>query len=153
MTDLPGLIFLGLRVSLAVLLYLFLFWSVKTIWRDFQLTRTNASQAPIIPLILIFDRSEEESTHVLMNAENIVGRSIEADIHLPDETVSSHHARIFYEQKRWWIEDLNSSNGIYLNEIFLDQPAVLADKDILRLGNITAQVQIPDNQSISAENL
>lgn len=153
MTDLPGLIFLGLRASLAVLLYLFLFWAVKTIWRDFKQTRINASQAPLIPLILIFHLLEEESMHVLVNAENIVGRSIEADIQLPDETVSSHHARIYYEQKRWWIEDLNSSNGIYLNEIFLDQPAVLADKDILRLGNITAQVQIPDTLSISAEKL
>ena len=143
MSDLPGLIFLGLRAGLAIALYLFLFWAIRIIWRDFQQTRSQVAYESVSPIILVFHLQDEESHHVLVNPEYLIGRSHKADIHLPDETVSSDHARVYYDRKRWWLEDLNSSNGTYLNETFLDQPTVLADQDFIRVGKIVVLVQIP----------
>ncbi len=147
MTELPGLILLSLRAGLFIALYLFLFWAVRIIWKDFQQARASAAEEHISPLILVIQHNDEEVSHVLINPEYMIGRSPKADIHIPDETVSSEHARVFYDHKRWWLEDLGSSNGTYLNELPLDQPVVLADQDLIRLGKITSQIQIPETQS------
>lgn len=44
-----------------------------------------------------------------------VGRAEDNDIHLDDPMLSSHHARITTFFKASHIEDLNSTNGTYLN--------------------------------------
>ena len=44
-----------------------------------------------------------------------VGRHPDCGLHIPSQYVSRRHARIFFEQGSWWIEDLNSSNGVYID--------------------------------------
>ncbi len=43
--------------------------------------------------------------------EYIVGRYPTNDIVIPDPYVSRRHARIFYKDGEWYIEDLDSTNG------------------------------------------
>jgi len=52
--------------------------------------------------------------------------------------LSRRHARLFAQDNRYWIEDLNSVNWTYLNQQRLtpDQPTSLNDGDLLRLGNV-----------------
>jgi len=45
----------------------------------------------------------------------IVGRDPGCDIVIPDPYVSRRHARIFYRDGRWYIEDLGSRNGTYVD--------------------------------------
>lgn len=56
----------------------------------------------------------------LQPANNIIGRDITNDIvitqDLPGwETVSPQHARIYRQDSRWILEDLNAMNGVYIN--------------------------------------
>lgn len=44
-----------------------------------------------------------------------IGRANDNDLHIPDITVSSYHARIFTYLDASYIEDLGSTNGTYLN--------------------------------------
>ena len=44
-----------------------------------------------------------------------IGRSAECEVSLQDSHVSRVHARCFPESGQWWLEDLNSSNGTYVN--------------------------------------
>ncbi len=70
-----------------------------------------------------------------------IGRSTENDIALTSTSVSRKHARIFKEGNAIYIEDLNSSNGIFIdgvktkNKILFDvaRGARLADADGLHL--------------------
>jgi len=45
----------------------------------------------------------------------LIGRASACDICLGDETVSRHHARLFFRDGEWIVQDLNSTNGTLLN--------------------------------------
>lgn len=142
MTDLPGILLLGLRFALAICLYGFLFWALRILWKSLETSKTTEVKTPP-PLTLKITADDDHSDHTLIQTENLIGRSGECAIQLTNTTVSNLHARIYYAQAHWWIEDLNSSNGTYLNGMQIDQPAVLADQDYLSLGSLTGIVEIP----------
>lgn len=56
--------------------------------------------------------------------------------------VSRRHARIFFQNDQFYIEDLGSTNGTYLNGVRLDpySPRPLGEGDELRLGQIAIRV-------------
>lgn len=61
-----------------------------------------------------------------------------ADICLDEcRVVSRRHARISCEQEQYYLEDLGSKNGTYLNGIELeaDTPVLLKDKTVIRFAN------------------
>ncbi|MGB9802604.1 FHA domain-containing protein, partial [Desulfofundulus sp.] len=68
-----------------------------------------------------------------------LGRGEHNDLVVPDPFSSQEHAVIFLRGDQYWVQDLASLNGTYLNEVRLDRPAVLADGDRLRIGSVTFQ--------------
>ena len=57
----------------------------------------------------------------------IIGRESGNAIEIPDKRVSRRHARIFPAGDRWWVEDLSSANGTYLNGKRIGKSQLLAD--------------------------
>ena len=51
---------------------------------------------------------------ILEPGTDIIGRSPEAHVILPDRLVSRKHARISYYDGKWYIQDLGSRNGTYI---------------------------------------
>ena len=45
-----------------------------------------------------------------------IGRGLNNDIILEDTRVSRHHAQLRYRARRFWIADLGSTNGTYIND-------------------------------------
>jgi len=64
----------------------------------------------------------------------VIGRDPSADLVISSPGVSRRHARIFFNDGHYLVEDLNSSNHSYLNGQRLDSPQALAVGDILQLG-------------------
>ena len=64
-----------------------------------------------------------------------VGRTAGNDLILPDPTVSRYHARLTFRNGQWFLEDLKSSNGTYVNGVRINRPAPLMDGDELRMGD------------------
>ena len=62
-----------------------------------------------------------------------IGRTPDNDLCLEDPAVSAHHARIVQVQKVWFLEDLSSTNGSFVNEQRIDRRQ-LRDTDALRFG-------------------
>jgi serine/threonine protein kinase len=54
-----------------------------------------------------------------------IGRASDNDLVLNDSTVSRHHARVFFQDGYWYIEDLNSTHGTFLNGFPVDGRSVL----------------------------
>ncbi|MCB0077822.1 MAG: FHA domain-containing protein [Anaerolineales bacterium] len=63
-----------------------------------------------------------------------VGRHPGSDVYLPDRQVSREHARIFRTTKGFFIEDLRSKNGTFINGKRIHRPTRLHDGAIIQIG-------------------
>jgi pSer/pThr/pTyr-binding forkhead associated (FHA) protein len=141
-----GLILLLLRIALAIGLYTFLGWGLLTLWRDFKRqTSTLASRQP--PPITLLHLIEEETLPYQFNIPEItIGRDPACDCTLNDQTVSAQHTRLSYHQGQWWVEDLRSTNGTFLNQENVAVPLVITDGDELRCGQVIFSILIGDRE-------
>ncbi|MDW8222588.1 MAG: FHA domain-containing protein [Gemmatales bacterium] len=78
--------------------------------------------------------------------EAILGRHSQADIRLAAAEVSRHHCRFVFESGQWYVEDLGSLNGTYVNEEPV-QRAALQPGAILRVASQTFLVDWPQLDS------
>jgi pSer/pThr/pTyr-binding forkhead associated (FHA) protein len=70
-----------------------------------------------------------------LDSELVLGRGDQADIRLEDPFASSRHALIYEQGNIVVIEDLDSTNGTYLNEELLQTPRPLHPGDRVRIGD------------------
>jgi len=72
-----------------------------------------------------------------------IGRLKESDLCLLHENVSRQHAQVMYRAGVWFVVDLDSKWGTYLNGVRLTKhkPAALAGGDLLRIGPWTFRIQ------------
>jgi len=75
-----------------------------------------------------------------------IGRSPDADIRIEDRFASSVHARLYSRGATYYVEDLNSTNGTYLNGAVLEGEAELADLDEVKIGDteFRFELQVPE---------
>jgi hypothetical protein len=70
-----------------------------------------------------------------LDGDLVLGRGDRAEIRLEDPFASSSHARIYEQGGALVLEDLDSTNGTYLNEELLDTPRPLHPGDHVRIGD------------------
>ena len=73
-----------------------------------------------------------------------VGRSPDNDIALPDPLVSRYHFDIRWEDASWWINDLNSANGTFLDGNRITQKTRLEFPATLALGKASISLKVED---------
>lgn len=141
-----GPIVLALRLLLALALYVFLGWTLWTIWQDLKRSGVQAA-AQKIPIIRLEVRMNKRGPvlRAFSQPEIFLGRDPICDVHLDDETVSVRHAKLSYHHGQWWIEDLESTNGTTLNRGRLSTATVLTTGDEIRCGKARLIVDLgPD---------
>lgn len=74
-----------------------------------------------------------------------IGRSKKNDLVLADQWLSRNHAEIRRESSRFYICDLESRNGTYVNGMRLSQKVPLQNGDVITLGD--QQIRFDDNAS------
>lgn len=137
-----GIIVLVLRIIGAVCLYLFLGWAILTIWRELRLASQNLAKQQFPTLTITqLDGNETNEASFRIN-EIIVGRDESCEYSIPDETISSRHTRISYHHNQWWVEDLQSTNGTFLNEERIYTSTVIISGDDLRIGKVNFRITI-----------
>ena len=78
----------------------------------------------------------DTDTITLSFGELKIGRAADNDVRITNPTVSAHHARIFTYLNSSYVEDLNSSNGTFLNGKRIDKH-ILRPGDKLKVGSHT----------------
>ena len=150
-----GTILLILRLSMALALYAFLGWAVYTLWRDIKRQSELLAARRIPEITLVNHIGDETISHKFVAPELLVGRDKSCDLVLDEKTVSAEHVRLSYHHGSWWVEDLHSRNGTFLNLELLDTQAVLTSGDELQVGQEKLRIEIggniDDSASISAK--
>jgi serine phosphatase RsbU (regulator of sigma subunit) len=87
----------------------------------------------VVPKLIEMNEPNVGKEYPLEQEEIIIGRGSKCDIVISDEDVSRQHAKIVCKGKAYIIEDLNSTNGTFVNGNKAER-AVLNDLDRIRLG-------------------
>jgi hypothetical protein len=69
----------------------------------------------------IIKGNEEGKIFYIDRDEAVVGRHQECDIEVEDVEISRKHLRIYSENRRWFVQDLGSTNGTYVNKLRVDR--------------------------------
>ena len=143
MTDtMSGPIFLVLRLVLSGFLYAFFGWALWTLWRDLRQQNQLLHSVRPPALSLIAQTSKPEAAYRFTQLEVLVGRDPACDCCLDDITISARHARLSYHHGQWWVEDLHSRNGTFLNQQPVSEAVVLTTGDELRYGQLIFQISL-----------
>ena len=137
-----AIIALGLRFLLLLLAYAFVGWIGFLIYQDLKNTRSTGINIEVPTLSLSTQIKKEPVTKQFHNPEIIIGRDPTSDFPVLDEAISLQHCRLFFQQRHWWIEDLDSTNGTFVNEDPVETPVVLVKGDGIRLGRMHIDVNI-----------
>jgi hypothetical protein len=77
-----------------------------------------------------------------LQPETTLGSQAGNDLVLLDRYVSANHARLHWDGVTWWVEDLNSTNGTFVNQqrLLAGQAAVLPAGALLNVGDISFEM-------------
>lgn len=149
----------ALKFGLLVVLYLFLFWVSRSALRELRRTTQPAPEATGYHAIGPGGRAAASDAELvtvrgggLDAGERFdlfgglsIGRSSDADIRIEDRYASAVHARLYSRGASYYVEDMNSTNGTFLNGGLLDGEAELSDLDEIRIGDteFRFELQVP----------
>jgi len=91
--------------------------------------------------VLVIRRGPEQGKAFRLDTALVsLGRYAGNTITIADEAVSRHHARLKQAGDGYSIEDLNSANGLYVNDSRVTEPRPLKSGDVIRLGETVEMV-------------
>ena len=131
-----------LRIAFLVLLYLFLVSVLVVTWRDLTARQKSPSgygQGHVSGRLQVTNPGTTgfaTGDMIPLHPVTAIGRDLSNDIVLVDSFASAHHALLTYRQSRWWLEDLNSSNGTTVNGTLMNRPIPLDTGDIIGVGQV-----------------
>lgn len=120
------------------IIYMFIFLIIRMIYLDINsLSKHENFNGVYLKLLNRLDDLPYKLNDSYSIEEEIsLGRHNDNDIVLKDPYISKHHFRIVKDENEYFIEDLNSSNGTYVNGERIIDVKKLTYGDIIKVGNI-----------------
>lgn len=139
-----------LRVLFVFLLYFFLFQIVRTIARELRAVSIATAGGPAtraaatLPtaqfvLLMATEAGLPIGQRFVVRPGAVIGRREGSAILLNDTYISNEHARVFLNDGRWWVADLGSTNGTFVQNIRIERPTALTAGTEVRFGRIRLQ--------------
>ncbi len=133
---------LATKYVLAIVIYIFIFRIVRLIYLDIKTITAGENAVVLLPhvklLTPVIGKGGEAVAELypLVRPSILIGRSSKCAIFLPDPYISSEHARIEKQKEHYFIEDLKSANGTFLNNEKLTERTELKDGDRISIGGM-----------------
>lgn len=137
-----------IRLTLLAILYLFLWAVISAVWRDLRRApqQVSASYAlagmPRLHVVEPGGSALRAGEVIDLQPMTTVGRSATNTLVVQDETISARHAAIEYRDGRWWVHDLDSTNGTYVNRRRLAGTMELRPGDLVHAGRVAFQFAV-----------
>jgi pSer/pThr/pTyr-binding forkhead associated (FHA) protein len=145
-----------LKLFLLVLLYLFFFRVLRAVWTEVNARPAEAAAAPVgrpqrqprrparpgrsTPQLRLLEGAGPKGRSYPLVDELTLGRASGCQVTIDDSYCSQVHARIFPRDGTWYVEDLGSTNGTYLNRRRVAGPMVMKKRDRLQIGNTVLEM-------------
>jgi hypothetical protein len=125
-------------------LYLFLWAVVRVLLRDLRAAAREPG-AELGRLVVVSSPGGEPAVGAAfsLDAVTTLGRDVNATILIDDEFVSGIHAALTYRGRAWYLEDLGSTNGTFINGSRVEGVAATTFGDELQVGNVRLRLERP----------
>jgi pSer/pThr/pTyr-binding forkhead associated (FHA) protein len=165
----PSITLTALKLGFLALLYLFVYRIARAIVADLRQPKraapapapqgtgaasgqaqTAAPAAAPVPMkrkgkapasIAILDQKGKRTRAFKLTGPIQIGRADACHLRLPDTYVSQFHARIYPQDGAWFVEDLGSTNGTFLNQRKVTSPSEVRAGDRVRIGTTTLELK------------
>ena len=97
-----------------------------------------------MPFHLICELDDQRQRFRIGQGEHLIGSAADCELRLPFPTISRHHARLYISADRIEIEDLDSSNGSFVDGQRLHGRQRINAGNDMRLGAVTLRLQAID---------
>jgi pSer/pThr/pTyr-binding forkhead associated (FHA) protein len=150
----------ALKFGFLAVLYLFLLWVSRSALKELRTTSVPAPEATgfhdVGPggraaatdafLVAVRGGGIEPGERFDLFGGLSIGRSADADVRIEDRFASGIHARLYSRGASYFVEDMNSTNGTFLNGAVLEGEAELADLDEIKIGDteFRFELQVPE---------
>jgi len=138
----------ALKFGFLAVLYLFLFWVARSALKEVRRTAAPAPDETGLHVVEQGGASGADAWLVVQKGGGLdpgerydlfggasIGRSTEADVRIEDRYASQIHVRVYSRGGSYYVEDMNSTNGTFLNGAQLDGDAELQHLDRIQIGD------------------
>jgi hypothetical protein len=124
------------RLLFLALLYVFLFAVVRVLMRDLR----SAARGPVElgRLVVVASPRGEPIPGAAfpLDAVTTIGRDVNNGIVVDDPFASADHAVLTFRGRAWYVEDLASTNGTFVNGVPVEGIAEIGFGDELQVGEV-----------------
>jgi hypothetical protein len=131
-----------IRLLFLVLIYLFLYQVVRVLVRDLR----SAAREPTSELgrLVVVDSPGGDppiGSAFALDAITTLGRDVNNTIVVEDPFASADHAALTFRGRTWYVEDLGSTNGTYVNGHRVEGVAPIGFGDDLQVGQVRLRLE------------
>jgi hypothetical protein len=136
------LVLWGVRILFLLLLYVFLARVVRALMRDLRAAAREPVDRPG-RLVVVESPGGEPAAGRSFGLDVItpLGRDVNNAIVIEDQFASTEHAVLTYRGRSWYLEDLDSTNGSYINGQPVDGVAAMNYGDELQIGQVRFRLE------------
>jgi pSer/pThr/pTyr-binding forkhead associated (FHA) protein len=148
-----------LKYALLALLYFFVFRAVRSVAVDVSGRRRETAAgrpakapapAPSPPRsarakppsqVVIHEPDGAKPRSMRLDGSVDIGRSERCAIRLDDTYVSQMHARLYGDDGTWYVEDLGSTNGTFVNDRKVERTSEVHSGDVVKIGKTLLELR------------
>jgi hypothetical protein len=137
-----GWLYAALRVAFIALIYLFLFVVLRTTVRELTVAARamggDERRAAGTGLLVLdaADSSLAPGAALSLEPASSLGRVAGNTIVIDDPHTSARHAELRFARGQWWLRDLGSSNGTWLNDEPVRAVVGVRPGDVIQCGRV-----------------
>ncbi len=142
---------LFLRIAFIALIYLFLYKVSRVSLRELIAlgTQESTQEASVLPdpasSLEVIDPAGSTlvpGNYLPLDHYTTIGRRTGNSLIIDDGFVSGSHAEITYDQGAWWVVDLDSTNGTFVNGRPVHTRMPIAAGDVVQFGRTSLRAHV-----------
>ncbi|MPM87154.1 hypothetical protein SDC9_134248 [bioreactor metagenome] len=132
------------NLVIIAIIYFIIIYALKIMYNDTKSVGKKKKKKTVDFGLEVVDKGDNHNLRsggvIPVNEILTMGRNEDNMVVLEDRYVSSHHLKIYFRNTDYILEDLNSTNGTFINEVRIKNKVTLNKGDKIRVGTSTFKV-------------